>query len=368
MKITRGQMTALCAIALLSPALRLYPSFSAGTAGRAAWLSALLALPLLTVYAFFLCRLPCGLCELAEQGMGRRVGRAVELLLGLWLILEAGFTLRTGAERMILALFPSAPPGLFVVCTGFLGLIAALGSLRSLLRMARMVLPLVLLCLAPVLLFALRGIDWGELWPLAPGDLPGAVRGMYPVVDVLSFGLYLPWLLLPRGLPPGNRLRDWLLWLGGMSLLLLDLCVSVLGRFGPELTARLSLPFFTLVRNLVFFRTLERLEALVVALWIFPDFLMTSALLYGAQRCLRRSLGLEESLFLPKRTDWKDGRWLIPVCSLAAVGLGLILGPDQTSLETWSQRIIPVCNLAVAFGLVPILYIVGIRRKKQRAP
>ena len=145
MKITRGQMTALCAIALLSPALRLYPSFSAGTAGRAAWLSALLALPLLTAYAFFLCRLPCGLCELAEQGMGRRVGRAAELLLGLWLILEAGFTLRTGAERMILALFPSASPGLFVVCTGFLGLIAALGSLRSLLRMARMVLPLVLL-------------------------------------------------------------------------------------------------------------------------------------------------------------------------------------------------------------------------------
>ena len=368
MRIHRGQLTALCAVALLSPALRLCPSLSAQAAGRAAWLSILLALPPLLGYAFLLCRLPCGLCELAEQGLGRRFGRMAELLLGLWLILEAGFSLRAGAERMILALFPSAGPGLFVVCMGLLALIAALGSLRSLLRVARMVLPFLLLALVPVLLFALRGLDPGELWPLGPGDLAGALKGALPVLDVLSLGLYLPWLLLPRGLTPRTRFRDWGLWLGWMGLLLLALCVSVLGRFGPELSARLSLPFFTLVRNLVFFRTLERLEALVVALWIFPDFLLTSALLYGAQRCLRPALGLPAEAAPVRRFDLRGGRWLIQVCALMAIGLGLALAPDQHSLETWSRRIIPACNLLVAFGLLPIIYIVGSIKKKRQAP
>ena len=367
MKISRGQVLGLCSVALLSPILRLYPALSAQAAGKAAWLSVLLALPPLLGYTFFLSRLPCGLCELSEQGLGRRFGRTAELLLGFWLLLEASFTLRAGAERMILALFPSAGPGLFVICMGLLALIAALGPLRSLLRFARMVLPFMLAGLALVLISALGSADLSELWPLRLRDLSGALRGTLPVLDTLGLGLYLPWLLLPRGLP-GKRFRDWALWLGEMSLLFLGLAAAILGHFGAELSAGLSLPFFTLVRNLVFSRSLERLEALVVALWIFPDFLLSAALLYGAQRCLRLALGKAPEPIPPRRRDLSGGRWLIPLCACLCIGLGLIMAPDQRSLELWSRQIIPACNLIAAFGLVPIIYIVGTLKKKRQVP
>ena len=71
------------------------------------------------------------------------------------------------------------------------------------------------------------------------------------------------------------------LWMLGLSALLTLLAIAVTGSFGHELTAELSRPFFVLVRTLRLFNTLERMEALVVMLWIFPDFLAASLFHFG---------------------------------------------------------------------------------------
>ena len=63
------------------------------------------------------------------------------------------------------------------------------------------------------------------------------------------------------------------------------------GAFGAPLTAQLARPFFVLVRTLSFFRTVERVEALVVMLWIFPDFLITALFLWAGQYSLRLLCG-----------------------------------------------------------------------------
>ena len=80
-----------------------------------------------------------------------------------------------------------------------------------------------------------------------------------------------------------------------MLLMVTAVSLAVLGNFGAELTARLTRPFFSLVRNLEFFGSLERIEALVVTLWVFPDFLLVSALLYTAQHILRLCFDLDPS-------------------------------------------------------------------------
>ena len=82
----RRQLLSLSALILLSPALRLIPGMTAAAAGRAAWLCALLAAPLLLLYIRFLCRalagrLPGeGLPEMGLRALGGRSGRALLLL------------------------------------------------------------------------------------------------------------------------------------------------------------------------------------------------------------------------------------------------------------------------------------------------
>ena len=364
------QLLSLCTLLLLVPALRLIPTAPAEAAGKAAWLSTLAALPFALLYLRFLHRflsarrLGEGLAELSLRCLGDKLGRAVLLLFSAWLLLYGGFVLRSSADRYVVTIFPHSSPAVFSVTLGLLALLGSLGSARTLVRAARMLLPLLGLVLLAVLLFGLLSVDRANLLPPTVYDSVGVLRGALPVVNVLIFALYGAAFLfkeLPDG-PADLRMADF--WLLRICLLLTLLSAAVIGSFGAELCVRLTQPFFTLVRNLVFFRSLERVEALVVTFWIFPDFLLSSTLLYLAQHCLRLALGQAQSDQGLRRWDLRKGRWIIPVCGATQILLGLLLAPDAASLPFWSARLIPLCNFAVAFVLLPAVYVIG-RQKKR---
>ena len=350
------QLRSLIAAALLSPVTRQIPGSAAALGGRAAWAAPLAALPALLFYAWLLSRLRRelesgeALPEYALRRLGRRGGRAALLALAAWLLVLAGFTLRFGAERLQVSSYPRSGPALFVVCLGIPALLAALGPFRSLLRLGRMILPVLLTALGLILFSAFRSLEFTELLPLGPADAPDLLRGALPSLNLLSFALSAL-CLFPAGRKAGG-FRRTAAWTLGLSLLLTALGAAVQGRLGAALSARFAVPFFALVRNLVFFRSLERMEALVVGLWILPDFLLGGLCLQGAQRCLRLALGQrpEEG---ESRLDFSGGRLLIWLCGVVSIALGLLLGRDPASLQHWSRTIIPLLNLFFSLLVLP---------------
>ena len=365
----QNQRLALCTAALLTPALRLHPAIPAQLAGRAAWLSPLAALPVLLLYGRFLRALLSrrqkgeALPELLLRTLPGRAGKAVLLVLSAWLLLYAGFTLRAGAQRLLVTIYPNARPDLFLLSLGLLSLYAALGSLRSLVRVAKLVLPVLLGILLLMLPMALGALERENLLPLGLRDAPDLLRGALACLDVLVLPPVLLGFFPSGGGEEGSRVPAF--WLAGLCLLLFAPGLAVQGRMGPALTARLSQPFFTLVRNLVFLRSLERMEALVVSLWIFPDFLLCALLLQAAQRTLRRLLGQDPAWENEGRFSLERGRWVIWLCGAAAIGLGLALGRDAAGFRFWSERLIPAGNLLLCFGLLPLLMLRERPRRKQ---
>ncbi len=368
-RFSRRQLMSLGAAAVLSPALRLYPAASAEAAGRGCWLSAPVCLPVLLLFAWLFCRFTAcrregeGLGELSLRALGEKPGKAALLLFGLWLLLYAGFVLRAAAERFTVALFPQSEPAFFVLTLGLAAGFTALCSPRSLARMARMLLPLLLGVILLLLLFSLRQIDADNLLPLTAEDALPVLCGALPVGEVLLLGLYAPGFLLG-----GTEKREGgfglsALWLTGLCLLLSALAAAVIGCFGAEITAKLTLPFFTLVRNLVFFRTLERMEALVVALWLFPDYLLASLALLASQHCLRLALGHAPAFHGEGLLVMQNGRWLSWLCGALAIAIGLLLAPTDSALTLWSERVIPLGQYAAAAFLL-IIYMVGTVRKR----
>ena len=101
------QLFALCTMILLAPLLRLVPSKAADIAGRGAWLTAPAALPLMLLYVLFISRFMMarnegeGLAELSLRCLGGRAGKGALIVSALWLVLYAGFILRSGADRLI---------------------------------------------------------------------------------------------------------------------------------------------------------------------------------------------------------------------------------------------------------------------------
>ena len=345
-------------------------SVAHGESRRAAWLSVpAAALPLLG-YVWFLSRFMShrksgeGMAELTLRCLGSGAGGAALLALSLWMLLYTGFILRSGAERMVTMIYPDSSPVVFSVLTGLISIIAALGSSRSLVRFAKLVQPVVLGTLGLFLLFALTSIDYKNLLPVTTGDALPVLAASLPVIDAVGVVLCFSCFLEGSCEYQPRRFRSYALWLIPMLVIFLLLNVAVIGRFGAELTSLLTFPFFTIVRNLVFFNALERLEALIVSLWLFPDFLLVSALLYSAQHCLRCLLGEKPEFRGESRFDLSRGRWVIPLCGALSITAAILIAPDASSMMQWSERTIPIINLAVSFGFVPIIYIIGKLRRK----
>ena len=365
--IETRQLYSLGALVFLTPALRLFPSQAAALAGRGGWLTPLTALPLLLVYARFLTEL----LSLRREGeslpdlISRAAGAPGLALCALWLLLYGAFVLRSGADRFVGTVYPRAAPSVFSAVMGLLALAGALAGFRTLARLGRMLLPLLAGVLLLLLLIALPGARLDNLWPLHPADLPGLVRGALVPTDLVA-GTAAALCFVPcarRAERGGQRARS--LWMLGLCGLLTLLALTVTGRFGHELAAELSRPFFVLVRTLRIFRTLERFEALVVMLWIFPDFLMAALYLWAGRQALGLLLAGKE--LGPRRFGPAEdtARGLTWVCGAAVIGLGLVLAPDSGSLERWSRTLIPAINLVFSFGLLPFLYIIGSRRGEK---
>lgn len=364
-QISRRQLFALATLMLLVPSLRLFITAATEYAGRAVWLTApLAALPML-IYIYFI----SGFMDSRREGeniqdlflrcLGPRLGKSALGITAAWLILYSGFILRSEADRFIVTIYPNSGPGVFTIGLGLVCLVATLGNPRSIVRSAMLISPVLIGSLLLILLFSLGSISASNLLPVTVDDALPVALGSLAAVDVLSFGIYAVCFI--EGMCPlqSGRARQGSLWLMVMVLLMSLLCLSVVGMFGAELSTRLSRPFFIMVRNLVFFRTVERVEALAVMLWLFPDFLLVSVFLYGAQYCLRRCFGFDAEYRGERLLDTGRGRWLIWPTALAAISLSIVIGPDALSLDFWSSKLIPAINLFFAFIFIPSIYIVG---------
>ena len=365
----RRSLFSLGTLVLMVPALRHFVTASARYAGRAAWLTPLIAaLPMLLYLHFIADFMQCrregeNLQELMLRCLGPKLGRGALALTAAWLLLYSGFVLRTGADRMIITIYPNSSPAAFTVAMGLVCLVAALGKPRTIIRCAQLIKPLVLAALLLILFFALASVKSSNLLPITVNDALPATLGSLAAVNVLLVGVYT--LCFVEGncpVSPG-RARESSLWLLWMVVLLCLLITTITGMFGAELTTKMTRPFFVMVRNLVFFRTVERVEALVAMLWLFPDFLLVSLLLWSAQHCLRLIFKFDPAYTGKRLLDPRQGRWLTWPCALAAIVSSLLIGPNAVGLELWSSQIIPLLNLGFALLFLPTVYIIGKLKK-----
>lgn len=355
--VTRNQLLALSTVTLLAPALRLYPSSTAELAGGGAWFCAVPAFFLLLPYLWVMLRFyRCagegeGLPELLLRAYGRIGGPAVLALTVAWLLLYCGFVLRSGADRFQSTVYPRTEAPFFVLSMGLVGTVAALCSLPGLCRVAKLVLPVVLGVLVLCLLSALPFLDGRMLTPVSRQEIHATLIGTLPTLDILGWAVACAGFALPVLRRQGGDLPATAGWMGGVCALLSALGAVVVGFFGPTPAAKMSWPFFSLVRSLSFWGTVERAEALVVALWVFADFLTLGFLLLAAGRCVGLLLGS------------KKRRPLLLFCAGAAMAVGFFLAPDSGSLSRWSLLIIPGINLGFSFLLFPAAYVIGKLRR-----
>ena len=329
--ITEKQLWTIGSLAALSPMLRVVPETNLRAAGNAGWLSGLAALPMLTLYALFL---RAALRRRREgETLEDRLSVPLRRFLGLWALFYAGFGLRMSAEHFFTALGVFAAWQPFAVILAALAAAAAGWGAKPLGRAAQIFLSAVTAVLLLALGCALPQMDWGRLGGISRFDLVPILRGALPTVSVGMTALVFLALLAPPG--TGEDLKRCGGFLLRLALTAAAVSMAAVGVLGAALASRLSHPFFILLRNISLSRAIERMEALISAVWVLPDLALLAALLILARR------------LLPVR-----GRPLPAwVLAAAALGVAAILSPTAFGLAIWSEKIVPLAGAGIAAGI-----------------
>ena len=110
-----------------------------------------------------------------------------------------------------------------------------------------------------------------------------------------------------------------------------------------------------MVSNIRFFNVLERVEPLIVLIWVLTDQALLSMLLLSAAEGLRDSFGLNS-----RRVPALACAALMTLCSFLLVG-------NAFELEPLSERTIPIVNLCLTVpGLLLLLLIKKVKKGEKK--
>ena len=342
---------------MLSPFLRLLPVGLTVQAGSAAWVSAALSL----LPALLLTAMLTLLVKSFPQGqaishsltliLGNFWGKYLLFLWSVWLVFHSGFLLRSGADRFIGTIYPTAKPGVFILITATACIIAAFGHIKPLARSGELFRPLLLFVILTVLLFSIEDVEPTFLLPVTKENIPAIVKGLPLASEAVSVAL-MTMGFASRYTAAHIKPRSLLTWILGATVLNVLLCGISVGSLGKTYTAALEYPFFIMARDLSILSGVERIEALVVGLWLIPDFvLITLELIIAADN-------FQEVFHTEHHKCW------ILAAGTAAVLSAFCIAHEGQDMHRWSFEIIPAIQLFWAYAVIPALLLIGGLRRK----
>lgn len=359
--ISSRQLMTLSFVSMLSPFLRLLPGSVAEKAGSAGWVCALLSLiPAVLLYFLltsFLQKFPSGsgLARSVLKTLGRFPGSVLLTLWSAWLVFHSGFLLCSGADRFIATIYPGVTPAVFIFVTALICLIAALGNIKSIARVSEIFQPLLLFVILLVLFFSVSEVEPTFLLPITATKLPDILSGVPLAAESVSVVLVNA-AFLSKFTVPETKKYNCIPWLVGVTVLSVLFCGVAIGSLGKTYVSALAYPFFIMARDLSVLSGVERIEALVVGLWLLPDFiLITVEWMIAADTLL---LVFRQQNKLNSRMIW------IAIEGFLAVFVAFRIAPNSESLIRWSEILIPSIQLSWAYLTVPLICLIFFLRKK----
>ena len=353
------QVLTLLGAALLSPMIQLLPRETVAEAGRAGWLSALLAIPAALIMGMAFRALVkaappgTGLAGGLEIAFGRGLGRCVCGLYLLWGIALLGWNARWAAFRFLITSYQNARlPLFFLMLIG--GTLWVGRKKRTVFLRAAEIYALALgIALAVSLFFGAMQSERACLFPIWVDDLPGTVRGIVPVLGILGYGVFAALLVGCADQKPGDGRRS-LRWLAGicvMMALFQAVCIAV---FGPGLIGRLELPYFMLVKDLGVDGAFQRVESVIMSLWVLADLALLGLLFLACREILEHWNGGREEKWIP---------WGIAVGAVL-IGMGPV--SDEFQLSEVMEHMAVIGNIVMGIVVPGIGAVCLLGREKKK--
>jgi hypothetical protein len=342
-------------VAVLSPLVKIVPTRQAQTVGTGGWLTMLVVLVPILVLVWVISKVGRSLPERVGLGevlclcTGQGIGKALCVCYGVWFTLRATIGLRLCAERFVSTLYPDTAIDIFLLVTAALEWWLGRKKLPVMARTAQVFFYAVSLTVGIVLIMGISDVHLYNVFPFWTESIPKLAESCVPVLGIVGIGVGSLFLF---GQVTDRRggLKLTIGWAVGLCLLLTALAFVVMGSFGASMVERMQIPFFNLAKEVQIEGAIERLEALVVAMWVFTDVILLGLMLRSAQKAFSCAVGGEEI------------KLVSPLLLVLLPGAYLITG-SAFSMEELYKRLFAMGDMVFFYGVPLAVVIVGKMRR-----
>lgn len=353
-RISIKQLLTILWAGLLAPAAELLPAVTVRIGGRAAWIGALVAIPIFAGMGLLLWRMCCdgeGLADVCIRTLGNVFGKLILLLYVVWGILLLALRLRLCAQRLMGAGYRDGSMWFLLLTAAGMTLWISWGKLPVVARTLEVLFAVLAVTGLIVVGLALPQVRAENLLPLWSEDVVPALKTSLPTLGVLSYGIYAAFLLgeTDRREKAAGRWMQWTVICCGLLALTQ---MVVIGNFGPALTDKLSSPFFNLAKSIGVKGAFQRVESVIAAIWTFSDLAIASVLLRAIEK------GAEQIVPQVKR------KVVITATMILCTTVAFIGFQSGIAAELFSRGEVLTVNLAFAMGLPLFISITGWMKRR----
>lgn len=299
-KISIMQATILYLVLGYTALLRRTPGYAAEKAGQAGWLIPFLSIPVFTLLGFLFNSLYKGykgrsisLNGIIMDVFGKPLGTMAAAAYLFYMTLLTGFMMRLYTERLLSTIFPQTNINVFIIIMLILVSAALHYGLTVIARMSEIIFPVLLISFLMLTVAIIPQIDLYMITPVSINDVLPVAEGSLIVTSVLSHYSLLFFFSDRININKNNIKKSSILVSIYLGILNPIFFISCIGSLSPMVVANSSFPYLAVIKNIKLFSIIEKIEPVVITLWIMSDFIFISILIYISLKIMKELFGLK---------------------------------------------------------------------------
>ena len=356
--ISTRQVIFLTTNVILSTLVLFIPAFLAKEVGQDAWMTIPIAGGVGLIDGFLFLTLGLrfpdkNLVEYSVDLLGPWLGRALGILFGLYALYVGAVIIREFGELLVTEVMPSTP---LVVLSALLVALAAYGvylGLEVIARVNEIVFPLAIIALFIVFLFALPEMEFHQLEPVLTHSFASLFKTSASLWSFFAEGtIFL--MFIPNLRKQGEAFKRFIPAVVVLLVVILTVDVAgVIALMGAPETSRLIFPIYELAKTVHLGGFIERIESLVVGIWVSTVGLKLMVIYLAAVLAFAQSFNL------------RDYRPLVLPSGVILVALSILVFTDIVQVRSFLFQYWPAMSISFSTGLILLLWAVALLRKKD---
>lgn len=339
---------------VLTPIVIFVPAVAAQVAGRDAWISVLLSGIVGAVSFIAILRLATQfpqktLGEFGVEAFGKLFGGLIILGYIIYFLFFCYMVIVTFGQVVNTVLIPEMPTYVIYLLVLIPGVYAALLGITVPARLAEILLPIAILTGFVVMLLNYPAMDFTNYLPVLEQGIQPVLEGTMAMGSRLMLGSLL--LVVFPLVVDKKKLGSYGMWAVLITVFLLLVGTLPIAMYGASYTAVMHFPIMEMMRDVQFAQLLERLDPMLVIMWMASLVILLTCFIYAAAALTRDLIGL------------KDYRGMVLVYGVLIFILTIVF---KTSIVELRELVaVPMVLMHLAFGLVlPLIMLTVVAIKK----